>query len=293
LTRPGPVLEGLLARPPTPGTDLLGPQIALARVCYNQAMRDRGNYSRWEQTAAAFRKAREVCDRVLAVRPAHVELLLLRGVSCYNLALLPVTPGAESRQSYEQARATFETLVRLQPGNAEARGYLARTLSALGARAASRGQRAEALVLFRNAIEHQSKVHAADKTVEQRRELAALYRLLGGVLCDLKQPAEAAAATLECAKLYRGEAVQLYGDALDLARCIPLVGEGAETLTPAQQAERGRHADLALAELRAAVAAGYANERRLRTDPEWEPLRDRAELGDLLRQVQARAKRGK
>src|SRR5262249_3074054 len=143
-------------------------------------------------------------------RPGQPNLLYIRGVSCYNLATQPLCPAAEVPQLYGEARASFETLVRLEPGNAEARSYLARALSALGERAASRGQRVEALVLFGSAIEHQSKAHAADRKADYGRELAMHYRLLGGVLRDLKQPAEAAAATLECAKLFRGEAVQLY-----------------------------------------------------------------------------------
>jgi tetratricopeptide (TPR) repeat protein len=273
--------------------DRLGPRIALARVHYNLAMGCRRDVSRWGEMEKNFRKARELCDHVLALRPDLANLLYIRGVSCYNLAVHPFHPAGEALQLYGEARANFETLVRLEPANAEARSYLARALSALGERAAARGRRVEALVLFGKAIEHQSKAHAADRTAEYGRELAAHYRLLAGVLRDLKQPAEAAAATLEGAKLSGGQAVPLYGAALDLARCIPLVGEGVEALTPEQQSERRRYADLALAELRAAVDAGYANERRLRTDPEWEPLQDRSELRDLLRRVQARAKQAK
>src|SRR5262249_27247748 len=123
------------------------------------------------------------------------------------------------------------------------------------------------------------KAYHADRKGEYAAPLAEQYRALTGTL---KRPAEAAAAAVECARLFRGQPGRLYDAARDLARCLPLVSEG--------ESEHRRYAALALAELRSAVAAGFRDGRRLAEDPEWEPLRERPEFRDLLRQVQARAK---
>jgi tetratricopeptide (TPR) repeat protein len=268
------LLEKLVGREVRPGTSIYGAQSALAKVYFNLAMLVRGNLGLAE-SSRMFEKTRALCDKLLAVRPSDSDLHYLRGLSCFNLGLTRALQGDETLRLHREARASFEALVRLQPANAETRGYLAEALASIGSQLARRGRHEEAVAHFREAIDHHERAKGP------RVRLGQYHGLLAGALRTLKRPGEAADAALRRGQLCRGEPRQLYEAARDLARCIPLAGEGPE---------RRRYADLALAELRAAVAAGYADAEWLRTDDDWEPLRGRAEFGELVRQAQARAK---
>ncbi len=270
------LLEKLVTRPVPPGTDLFAAQVSLARVCYNLAMLLHADFARRGDSNRLFETTRDLCGRLLTVRPASAQLHYLRGVSCANLGARPLLAAEEALRLQEEARASFEEVLRLEPGNAEVHGYLGQALHRIAWRLTLRGQREEAVPLLREAVVHQGKADGP----AAREQLAQHYQLLARVLRELRRPAEAADVTLERAKLCAGKAGPLFGVACDLAACVPLVGE----------AERRRYTDLALTQLRAAVAAGYADAERLRTEPTLEPLRGCAEFAELVRRAEARAK---
>src|SRR5262249_25134814 len=77
-----------------------------------------------------------------------------------------------------------------------------------------------------------------------------------------------------------GNASQRYRAAADLARCVALAGD--------REAERKRYGDLALAELRAAVKAGFRDLEQLQTDEALAPLRDHADFPELEKALEAK-----
>jgi serine/threonine protein kinase/tetratricopeptide (TPR) repeat protein len=100
------------------------------------------------------------------------------------------------------------------------------------------------------------------------------WRLLGRYYRDIGQADDASAAALERRKLAGNSALQLYEVALDFARCAAL---------PKITAGRRRHyEDLALATLQQARKRGFADIRRLQSDADLRPLRDRQEFRALL-----------
>ncbi len=70
--------------------------------------------------------------------------------------------------------------------------------------------------------------------------------------------------------------------ARELALTADVVGRGQAELSPAQAAQRHRHADEALATLRQAVRQGYRDAERLRRDRALAALRGRADFQELL-----------
>jgi hypothetical protein len=65
----------------------------------------------------------------------------------------------------------------------------------------------------------------------------------------------------------------LYFRACVLALHLPLIGSGSNRPTTAEQAERRRYADRALEALRQAVAGGFRNIQRVKSDRDLDPLR--------------------
>jgi tetratricopeptide (TPR) repeat protein len=122
----------------------------------------------------------------------------------------------------------------------------------------------EALAIFRGARS------PADGTRCAWRCLARFYLAVG-------QPGKAAAAALEERGLASGNPDRLYDAAAGLGRCVARLGEG----TP----ERAKYADLALETLRQAISKGFTDVPRLEKDQAFEPLRGRAEYGQLLQRL--------
>src|SRR5262249_52872063 len=105
---------------------------------------------------------------------------------------------------------------------------------------------------------------------------------LAGDLRVLGRPAEAAAASRERGQLWPENPAELYQVACELAQCVPLVARGRDALSPEEQAERQKYADLALETLRQAVAHGFRDLDRLQKEPDLAPLRSRPEFQKFL-----------
>jgi tetratricopeptide (TPR) repeat protein len=281
-------LEKFLARKAPPGANLTAAQACLAKSYYNLALGLQNSLLGKGRARQAWRKARDLLSALLVVRPADNELRYLLGVSCYNLATLDGLAGkpGEVLSLYQQAVDHLTEVVRTSPTDRDTRGELVEVLQSVGRLRRRRGLRDEAAVAFQQAVVHQRVLLASDlKNGPARKLLGQLYGALGQVQRERGRPAEAAAVALEWGQLSRGDADQLYQVACDLARCLPLVGKGQAVLSAAQQAERRKYADQALAALREAVAAGYRDVGRLRTAPALEPLRSLSGFQKLLNEA--------
>src|SRR5262249_2414268 len=122
-----------------------------------------------------------------------------------------------------------------------------------------------------------------------RDRLSRHYINLARVQRKCGRPAEAAAATRERQRLWSDDPVKLYEVALELALCMPLVGQGKAELTAAEQAERRGYGDEAVAALRQAIARGYTDLDQLTKALSLAPLRSRADFQKLLAELRAKA----
>jgi hypothetical protein len=285
------VLEDLVAREFPLGTNLFPFQRSLAQAYYNLSLSYGQHYPASAQPDRLLQKTSELCAKLLAVRPSDPELLYWHGISCVNLATRKVFFPDTQFRLCEQARGSLERLARLRPTDLDNRRALSEVVHRLGTQLANRGQHQEAAALMGQSVEHQRAAYlGGGKSAADRDVLAQRCRYLATVRRDLKRPGEAAEATLEWAALYRENPAALYQAACDLARCAALTAAGKTSLPPDREDEYRRLAGLALDQLRAAVAAGYRDAGRLRTDPSLGLLRGREEFQALVRAAEAQGK---
>jgi hypothetical protein len=154
------------------------------------------------------------------------------------------------------------------------------------------GRYEEAAGAYQQAVEQQRIPFDKAPQVRQFRQfLNNHYRYLARVQRQLGRLAAAAAASVERAKLYPDNPQQVYAVACELALCLPLVGKGKAELTKEEQAERQKYADQVMAMLRQAVAAGFDDAGRLKTDKALAPLRTRDDFKQLLAEIEQRRKK--
>jgi len=110
-------------------------------------------------------------------------------------------------------------------------------------------------------------------------------------LTDLGDHAAAVTAAGELCCIGCELAKDNYAASAVLARCIGLAEKDTH-LPEAKRHELARsYADRALTLLREAIAKGYNDAEGLKKDPEFEPLRSRAEFHKLLTTLADRAKK--
>jgi serine/threonine protein kinase len=164
---------------------------------------------------------------------------------------------AEAQADLGRACDALEVAVRINPGDHWSRNLLGIAYSSIGGVLTLLGQDREALAAYRRGIDHQRRSFESNTANKDYREdLSHHYLGMAALLRKFGSPGEAAAATLECQRLWPDNPNALYHSALDLAECVPLVGRGRAVLTREERTECRRYADQALDALRRAIAAG-------------------------------------
>jgi tetratricopeptide (TPR) repeat protein len=201
-------------------------------------------------------------------------------------ALEAVGRTEEALRRVTQAVAAFEELVRADPASALYRERLASCLTNLGnlqrrAGAPVAGQTFERVVAIREAL---------------ARDNPTSYHLQAALTLDYPNLAieQAAAGHLDEALITIRKAEQnvggshsvdpttIYNLACAYAQCSTVARRGDGGLTPTERAASEDYADRAMAALRRAVAAGYANVPLIRRDVDLDPLRPRRDFQALL-----------
>jgi hypothetical protein len=80
--------------------------------------------------------------------------------------------------------------------------------------------------------------------------------------------------------------------ACELARCAAKVGAGRGKLTPAEEAERTRYLDDAMAVLRQAASLGLRDAQAVKRDGDLAPLRSRADFQNLVKELEEKEQKG-
>jgi tetratricopeptide (TPR) repeat protein len=236
----------------------------------------------------SFEKARDFAEKALLSFPKDSQLRHTFALSCCNLGLIrsQLIPSAGAIALVEKGLTVLEELARVDPGSPSGDSELGTVLQEFGNVLVRRGQGNEAAAVFKRAVKHQQAALAKDtKNGTYRQLLNGHLQSLAEVQRQLGRPAEAAAAAGQRAELWPDDLARLFSVALELARCIPLVGKAGDKTAFAEQAERDEYARQAIQTLRRAIACGYKDGDRLRKDPELELLRRYQDFEQLIRQL--------
>jgi serine/threonine-protein kinase len=242
----------------------------------------------------AYQKARTIYQNLADANPSVVEYQYgLAGI--YNnigLVQSQSRKASEALTSYKQTLAIFQRLANENPKVPGFRRAVGMSLNNIGEEQTKAGQLTEAIATCEQARGiHQVLVTAYPTVTDYKNGLAFSLSSLGRAQQRAARDA-AAVATLRQAIALRGELPTLslearYDLACDQALLATLAKGKASGLTAA---EGQAAADISLETLRQAVASGYANLARLRTDTDLDVLRSRPEFEKLLKDIKAKAK---
>jgi serine/threonine-protein kinase len=189
----------------------------------------------------------------------------------------------DALRAFGRARDIEERLVKENPDRYEFHHDLARNLDLTGQTLNQLGRAGEGLAELYRAVEQERLALArAPAVARYARALAGHYGSLAEVARAAGRPDEATEALLEQRRLCQDQPRELYRIACALVQTARAVGQGQAGPSPEEEARRRRCADLAVETLRAAVARGYRDLDRLRTDPALAELRDRDDFRGLL-----------
>jgi serine/threonine-protein kinase len=231
----------------------------------------------------SLEKARSIGQNLADANPAVTEFQSDLANCHNNIGALLIRTGkpAEALAAYEQARSIRQALADAHPAVADLQSDLGATLNNMAEIDMDAGRWDRAHERLTRAVQAQRvALRAYPRHPTYRSFLGGHFKDLALTCLDLRRPAEAAAAAREYGTLSAGKPAGLYDCACLLSLCAPLAAGAAEA---------GRYADEAMATLRAAVAAGYADGAKLSRDTDLAPLRGRDDFRRLVLEVMDRA----
>jgi serine/threonine-protein kinase len=267
------ILERLVAE--YPGNPLYRNQLALA---YNELGKIEASAGQLPGAVHSLEQAAAHFQRLKADDPATAVYRRRSGQIETDLARILSNAGQtdEALPHAEKALSVLETLAAEQPAVDSYQRAVAECHDVLGSVQARMGQRDEALRSLDRARATLERLTAENHNfVVYQEDLAENYLWTGAVHQDLGRSAEALRALSKALELLERMAPgsgNLYDLARTEARLSALLGG----------AERRPQADRAMAVLRQAVAKGYRSPDALRTDPNLDSLRSRADFQQLL-----------
>jgi serine/threonine protein kinase len=186
----------------------------------------------------------------------------------------------DAMKEHERAAEVQEGLVRDHPTNVSYRRDLGLTYTGVADLLAKLGRPSEALVASRRAAEIQGELASDNpEVVLYRTDVALSQVLIGQQLRALGRGPEASRALRQAATIYERLADPSPTDLFNLACCYAQLSglgrrDGPDGATS--------YADLAVATLRRASAAGHMNIGDFADDPSLAPIRSRADFRELL-----------
>src|SRR5581483_8626952 len=244
------------------------------------------------EAAAALQKARDVYEPLAREDPDDGAVRRSLALTFNNLGAVQSDSGdrEQALRTYDRAEREYRELLAKDPDSAQTRSDLAAVWENRGITLGRLGRWEEALAAYKQAVDGQRLAAArAPDRPRFRRHLADHWLGVADAQRALGRPADAATALRAGLDAAAGYPEGLYGAAAGFARCVPLAGKGKPEPDADDRAERQRYAALAVEALRRAVAAGFADAARLKTDAALDPLRGSEDFRKLLAEVEAKA----
>ncbi len=208
--------------------------------------------------------------------------------------------------SVQKAVKILETIDRQYPGVLDYQGGLASTYNMMSDLHRHRQEPDEAIAFAQKAqtlLERLMSLHPED--VASRIELAKSQNNLGRLLQQTGEPVEALRSFQRAIDLYEGvpelDPHDSYNLACNIALSIPLIGVkngstdtiDSSKLSKNDQLRRGRYGDRAVDVLHRAMIGGILNLDILQSDTDLNPIRDRPDFQDLIKEAEKKMADGK
>jgi tetratricopeptide (TPR) repeat protein/serine/threonine protein kinase len=189
-------------------------------------------------------------------------------------------------EEYQKAVTAWEQMVAKSP-KAPNHNALGAELNDLALILRDRGQPVEARQLLERAVRHQkAALEITPQDPKYQQHLRNHYWSLAETLVRLKEHGAAAKAAAELPAVFSDSWQEYYLAAGFLARCVPLAEKDAQLPEPHRQALAQSYADRAMDLLRQAIRKGFKNAKKMKEDPDLDPLRPRADFQKLLAELE-------
>jgi len=185
--------------------------------------------------------------------------------------------------AYRECLKAHERRAALEPRDASIKSGVAAAWHNTGISLRELNRYDEAEQAFSRAVaEQQAALAAAPRSRSTRRKLNSHLTKLAEVQRVAGRPQRAVETMLERKRLWPGDAGELYLAAAQLAVCVELVGKDKPERTADEEAARERIQDEAVQALNEAIAAGYKDMEKIRTDPNLSGLHGHAGFEKLI-----------
>jgi serine/threonine protein kinase/Flp pilus assembly protein TadD len=235
-----------------------------------------------------LREALNVFRFIAEASPASPEDQRQLATMHVNLGLILKDTGRvpQAISTFGEALALYESLIERFPSMPDYQSELGATFNNLAMARQLQGELAEAHRLVERAIAHQRAALKVNPRHPIYREFLSNHQVvLVEVLLLRKQPAEAAAAALELARVRPENAEDAFDASGFLARCSPLVQQDQNT-PPTKRGELAQqYADQAMNLLREALRRGYKDIAQIKTSAALAALRSRPDFQSLLTEL--------
>jgi serine/threonine-protein kinase len=258
------------------------PQVTSYRVelalLHRQAGHAHRGAGRPDEAIAAYERSRKIMEALADGQPAMAAYRNDMAACLFDMGTVHGSNGRpdEAIKCYRKSRELREPIVREQPDALNYRADLAMTLHNLAIHLWNGGRRDEGADAAAQSLEHRRLLFArAAEVSDYRRGLNGSLRLLADMRRKQGRVEEAVALTRERLTLWPNHAEEYCNAAAELADA-------------ARRADAGllrKLEDEAMDVLRRAVAFGFKDGKRLRSDPAFAGLRQRDDFKKILDEV--------
>jgi tetratricopeptide (TPR) repeat protein len=239
----------------------------------------------------AWEEQRDIATALEAESPTDaVRAVLARSHSTLAVLLMETGKPAEALQAFQKAFAIQQQLADAHPAVLKFQHTLAQSHNLLGRLFAHQQRFAEAIAAIDAGLAIRQKLAKADpKSTEYPTDLGYSHAYRGWALVRSGRPSQAAADLRQAVALWAKAKAPNPETRFERSLALALLaGRGGDAQSGVTPAEAAAFADQAVAALGDAIKAGWNRPNELK-EPDFDPLRGRADFQKLVAEVEAKA----